>query len=230
MARKATQVAGTIEERLSDEAKVKAVATPRTGTTADELTTIDVRFENEADAEKLDPKFVRSFLPDYAIVSRNGAESTLQMQEAAIDGFRRDALDQAIETIERRINAFGVAESTISRRGETDLVVQLPGVKEEDFAAAKAKLAQTGQLHFQIVDETSAANKFFTSLSEKKPTDANWPEGIAKDHKVVVSGNSAISTSRELLEHMASGLVDREHLIGFQEAFVNPNDPNLRTV
>ena len=79
LARKATQVAGTIEERLSDEAKVKAVATPRTGTTADELTTIDVRFENEADAEKLDPKFVRSFLPDYAIVSRNGAESTLQM-------------------------------------------------------------------------------------------------------------------------------------------------------
>ena len=41
---------GTIEERLIDEAKVKAVATPRTGTTADELTTIDVRFENEADA------------------------------------------------------------------------------------------------------------------------------------------------------------------------------------
>ena len=63
----------------------------------------------------------------------------------------------------------------------------------------------------------------------KSPRTRTVPEGIAKDHKVVVSGNSAISTSRELLEHMAGGLVDREHLIGFQEAFVNPNDPNLRT-
>ena len=29
---------------------------------------------------------------------------------------------------------------------------------------------------------------------------------------------------------MAEGLVDREHLIGFQEIFVNPNDPNLRSI
>ena len=45
---------------------------------------------------------------------------TLQMRDEAIESFRRDALEQAIETIERRISAFGVAESTIFKRGETD--------------------------------------------------------------------------------------------------------------
>jgi preprotein translocase subunit SecD len=109
-------------------------------------------------------------------------------------------------------------------------VVQLPGVKEEDFASAKAKLAQTGQLHFQIVDDKETGTKFFEELTKREPTADNWPEGIRKDHKVVSGNGFARSTSRELLEHMAESLIDREHLIGFQEIFVNPSDPNLRSI
>ena len=142
--RKAIQVAGALEERLLEESKVKAVATPRTGSTAEELTTIDVEFLKDGDSDAVNPKFLRNYLPDYQVSGTDGKKMTLQMRDEAIESFRRDALEQAIETIERRINAFGVAESTISKRGETDLVVQLPGVKEEDFASAKAKLAQTG--------------------------------------------------------------------------------------
>jgi len=228
--RKAIQVAGALEERLLEEAKVKALATPRTGSTAEELTTIDVEFTDESGSDSVNPKFLRTYLPDYQVSSSAGKKMTLQMRDEAIESFRRDALEQAIETIERRINAFGVAESTISKRGETDLVVQLPGVKEEDFASAKAKLAQTGQLHFQIVDDKETGTQFFNELTKREPTEANWPEGIKKGHKVVTGNGFARSTSRELLEHMASSLIDREHLIGFQEIFVNPNDPNLRSI
>ena len=45
--------------------------------------------------------------------------------ETAIEQFKREALDQAIETIERRINAFGVAESTVSQRDDDKIVVEL---------------------------------------------------------------------------------------------------------
>ena len=41
-----------------------------------------------------------------------------------------DAADQALETIRNRIDQFGVAEPTIVRQGENEIVVQLPGVKD----------------------------------------------------------------------------------------------------
>ena len=50
------------------------------------------------------------------------------MRRPAIQKFQIDALDQAIETIERRINAFGVAESSVSRRDNDKIVVELPGL------------------------------------------------------------------------------------------------------
>jgi preprotein translocase subunit SecD len=40
------------------------------------------------------------------------------------------AADQALETIRNRIDQFGVAEPTIHRQGENEIVVQLPGVKD----------------------------------------------------------------------------------------------------
>ena len=79
---------------------------------------------------------MRKFLPDYELSSIDGVDATIVMRDEAIRLFRESAVEQAIETIERRINAFGVAESSISKRGDSELVIQLPGIKEEDFAAA----------------------------------------------------------------------------------------------
>ncbi len=231
--RKATQVAGNIETTLKAERQVIAKATPMEGDEIDQITSVIVNFEKAEDTGKLDTDFVARFLPDYEVSSVDGAKMVLVMTDQAISLFRISAIDQAIETIERRINAFGVAESTISKRGDTELVVQLPGVKEEDFAAAKEKLAQTGQLHFQMVDRTSAREEFYGKVGDAKPDPASWPEGLDesfKSHKVVTGADFARSTSRELLEYMTKGLVDSEHVIGFEQIFVDPNDANLRPI
>lgn len=231
--RKATQTAGNIEGNLLKERKVTVKATPMTGENIDEITTIDIEFANADDTDKMDTDFVARFMPDYEISSVDGKKVTVVMTDTAIDLFRSSAVDQAIETIERRINAFGVAESTISKRGDSELVIQLPGVKEEDFAAAKEKLAQTGQLHFQIVDRTEKREEFYGKVAKAKPDAASWPEGLdekLKAHKVATGANWARSTSRELLEHMTKGLVDREHVIGFEQIFVDPSDAELNPI
>ncbi len=228
--RKATQTAGNIESNLLKERKVTAQAFTRKGETIDEITSIDVKFANSSDSDKMDTDFMARFLPDYQVSVVDGATATLVMTDTAIDLFRTSAVDQAIETIERRINAFGVAESTISKRGDSELVIQLPGIKEEDFAAAKDKLAQTGQLHFRIVDRTEQREEFYKKLADAEPDAAAWPEGLdesLKTHKVATGVNWARSTSRELLEHMAKDLVDRDHVIGFEQIFVNPSESQL---
>ena len=169
-------------------------------------------------------------LPDYEISDISDAVVTIVMKDPSFETFRESALDQAIETIERRINAFGVAESSISKRGDNELVIQLPGIKESDFAAAKKQLAQTGQLHFQIVDRTEKQAEFYKALAAKKPDPKNWPKDCdenLKKHRVVVGSTSARSTSRQLLECMTKGLVDKDHVIGFEKIFVDPNDKEL---
>jgi preprotein translocase subunit SecD len=63
------------------------------------------------------------------------------------------AADQALETIRNRIDQFGVAEPTILRQGENEIVVQLPGVK--DPKRAIDLIGKTAQLEFKLVDDTS---------------------------------------------------------------------------
>jgi len=59
--------------------------------------------------------------------------------------------DQALETIRNRIDQFGVAEPTIHRQGENEIVVQLPGVK--DPKRAIDLIGKTAQLEFKLVDD-----------------------------------------------------------------------------
>jgi len=61
------------------------------------------------------------------------------------------AADQALETIRNRIDQFGVAEPTIHRQGENEIVVQLPGVK--DPRRAIDLIGKTAQLEFKLVDD-----------------------------------------------------------------------------
>jgi preprotein translocase subunit SecD len=62
-----------------------------------------------------------------------------------------DAADQALETIRNRIDQFGVAEPTIVRQGENEIVVQLPGV--QDPKRAIELIGKTAQLEFKMVDD-----------------------------------------------------------------------------
>jgi preprotein translocase subunit SecD len=56
-----------------------------------------------------------------------------------------DALNTAVEVVERRVNAFGVAESITERVGSNRISVQLPGISA---AEAIDKIGRTAQLQF----------------------------------------------------------------------------------
>ncbi len=62
-----------------------------------------------------------------------------------------NATDQVLEIIRNRIDQFGVAEPTIHRQAENEIVVQLPGVK--DPKRAVDIIGKTAQLEFKIVDD-----------------------------------------------------------------------------
>ena len=64
---------------------------------------------------------------------------------------KAEAVTQALQTIERRVNELGVAEPIVARHGgEDQILVQLPGVT--DVQRAKEIIRSTAQLQFRLVE------------------------------------------------------------------------------
>jgi preprotein translocase subunit SecD len=64
---------------------------------------------------------------------------------------RQETVDQAIRTIERRVNELGVAEPIVARQGGQDqILVQLPGVS--DVTRAKEIIKSTSLLELTLVE------------------------------------------------------------------------------
>src|SRR5882762_8444530 len=80
---------------------------------------------------------------------------TLTMRASAVAAIKETTMQQSLETIERRINALGLTEPTIQRRGRNDneILVQLPG--EGDPSRAKAVIQAGGQLELRLVEDPS---------------------------------------------------------------------------
>jgi preprotein translocase subunit SecD len=83
----------------------------------------------------------------------SGAGSyTLAMRPNIANQLREQAVDQALQTIDRRVNELGVAEPVIARHTAADqILVQLPGVT--DVARAKEIIRSTAQLELKLVDQ-----------------------------------------------------------------------------
>jgi preprotein translocase subunit SecD len=75
---------------------------------------------------------------------------TIRYSQAASDNRRRQAVEQSIEIIRRRIDETGTKEPTIQRQGQDRILVQLPGVDNPEHV--KALLGRTAKLTFQLVD------------------------------------------------------------------------------
>jgi preprotein translocase subunit SecD len=103
---------------------------------------------------------------DFPTLEASSSGQTLNLKISAKDAakIKDGAVDQALETIRNRIDQFGVAEPTIIRQGENEIVVELPGVK--DPRRAIDLIGKTAQLEFKLVDDEA-------------PVAAKLPQSIA---------------------------------------------------
>ena len=77
---------------------------------------------------------------------------TYTMRPNIATQLREEAVTQALQTIERRVNELGVAEPVIARQGAADhILVQLPGVT--DVQRAKEIIRSTALLELKLVEQ-----------------------------------------------------------------------------
>src|ERR1700678_3156204 len=91
----------------------------------------------------------------------------LTMRPTVIADLRHETMEQALETITRRINALGLTEPTIAftGRGDNEILVQLPG--EGDPTRAKAVIQAAGQLSLNRVADDQTYPSEVAALGAK---------------------------------------------------------------
>jgi len=98
---------------------------------------------------------------------------TYSMKPNIENQLRGEAVDQALQTIERRVNELGVAEPIVARQGAVDqILVVLPGVSE--VQRAKDIIRSTAQLELKIVEQ----GPFGTEEAAKQAYNNNVPSDI----------------------------------------------------
>lgn len=65
---------------------------------------------------------------------------------------REWAVSQALETIRNRIDKFGVAEPLIQKQGESEIAIQLPGLRDAERAIQL--IGKTAVLEFRLLDDS----------------------------------------------------------------------------
>ncbi len=86
--------------------------------------------------DELKRNFNQNTLSGQGWTSREvGSSITFKLQQEEQNRLREKATDQAMQIIENRINAFGVAEPTIQRHGANDqyqILLQMPGIDDPE--------------------------------------------------------------------------------------------------
>lgn len=106
-------------------------------------------------SDKLDDtaNLISESFPSYSEISKEGQTLVYELNSDDVDRIKNGAINQALETIRNRIDQFGVTEPLLQRQGRTQIVIQLPGVK--DPKRAKALIQDTALLEFKMLDEAN---------------------------------------------------------------------------
>ncbi len=121
--------------------------------------------------------------------------------------FKSDTLDVAIDIIRNRVDTFGTLEPEITRQG-SDIVIDLPGVKDRDKAIAL--VGKTAELRFRPVlaplpseaaqakaatTTTTTAPGATTTTTAPQPSEAEARKAIASCDDATVSTLTSIPTT-----------------------------------
>ncbi|HNV03969.1 MAG TPA: protein translocase subunit SecD [Vicinamibacterales bacterium] len=91
--------------------------------------------------------------------SGSGGEYTFSLKPNLVAQLRDETVDQALQSIERRVNELGVAEPIVARSGAggDQIIVQLPGIAEPE--RAKAIISSTALLELKLVEDGPASTR-----------------------------------------------------------------------
>lgn len=94
----------------------------------------------------------------YGLDLQGGMHLALEIDESSgAVADKKDALGRALKTVRNRIDQFGVSEPVVQLAGDDRIIVELPGI--DDQQRAQDVVQKSAFLQFQILDKTNALEK-----------------------------------------------------------------------
>jgi preprotein translocase subunit SecD len=91
------------------------------------------------------------------VTDAGGGLIRLSIPQAAVTERMRQAVEQSIQIIEKRVNELGTVEPLIQRQGIDRILVQVPGL--QDPSRLKEILGKTAKMDFRMVDTSVPADQ-----------------------------------------------------------------------
>ena len=161
--------------------------------------------------------------PDMYVRRSAAGAFEMAMKDDAIKQLKEGAVDQAVKAIRNRVDKWGVSEPTIAKRGDSSILVQLPGYSNPE--KAKELLGKTAQLEFKIVDD-----------QDQSVTKLQLPPGITLDWDryegqggAVVSSPYLRAKDRTALAQFIQGKAPAGHDFGIQKVEARGGEGYYRT-
>ena len=171
---KAGELKRDLEAKLGELKLTANVETPRTP-----LGAVYLIMGDAAGKAKVDAKFLADYTEILAKMDcpadRPADRSVcFRVSSDYADRIKASALEQAVRTIKDRVDRYGVAEPTIIKKGD-DIVVELPGLNDEEIDRLKRLIDRTAQLEFKVVDDNSAyMQKLAAKVAADKPAEISF--------------------------------------------------------
>src|SRR5262245_27586217 len=145
------------------------------------------------------------------IVNVGGGLVTLTLTDPAILERIRQAVDQSIQIVERRVNELGTVEPLIQRQGVDRILVQVPGL--QDPQRLKEVLGKTAKLDFRMVDQSMSVE---TALQSRPPPESEILYSTRREgrtpylieRRVVVSGGDLTDAQPGFAQRTSEPLVN----------------------
>jgi preprotein translocase subunit SecD len=154
---KASEIKRSLDSRFADEKIKGAVKTPATPVGA-----VTVLIDNASDVPKV-KKWItednESKDISYLDCPKTEPANTICFRVSSTfgDSLKKDALTNAVATIRERINEKGVAEPNVVEKGD-QIIVELPGLDDEQIQETKDIIARTAKLEMKVVDDCTVYN------------------------------------------------------------------------
>ncbi|HEY8174860.1 MAG TPA: protein translocase subunit SecD [Gemmatimonadaceae bacterium] len=99
----------------------------------------------------------------YGLDLQGGMHIALEVDDSKqVVANKSEAIDRALKTVRNRIEGFGVSEPVIQKAGNDRIIVELPGISDQERALAVVK--SQAVLEFKITDKTQALERVLPRL------------------------------------------------------------------
>lgn len=140
----------------------------------------------------------------FGSIREDDAEIISRLEEQEVD-----AVSRAIEIISNRVNQYGVSEPSIEQQGSRRIIIQLPGLSNED--EAKRLLQGQAVLEFRLVKDAEFTVPILNRIDEVLASSLNVDQSASE----VIDSTDAEETAEQFA---------KEHPF-FSLAIVNPQSP-----